>query len=286
MLMKLRPNNTVNAPLARCLSRLLSVSLCVCGVRSAAEFAETGSADRTSPGRKPVMRIGATQPRSRLINYRLVEPAEVLAHVDRSLGDLEQIVHRAGEAKCDALAFPEDTLGLGTWEAAHKAALNEVLPGAVERMLDRLGRAAAAHRMYLVCCNDSAEPDGTVHNTAFFLDRDGREIGRYHQVNLAIHESDRQRGDGFPVCQTSDLGGGSMIVSPRGDVLVEGQGPDDIAVAEIEPFGGREGGDAMNYQADMRARLFRERSPTAFAILTDPDPPVLAKVPGTLSIRE
>src|SRR5205823_13460290 len=63
-LMKFRPNNNVNAPIARYL--LLSVSLCVCGVVSAAEFAETGSADVTSPGRKSVMRIGAAQPRSRL----------------------------------------------------------------------------------------------------------------------------------------------------------------------------------------------------------------------------
>ena len=348
--MKTRPNNNVKAPLTRCLSRLLSVSLCVCGVLSAAEFAETGSADRTSPGRKPVMRIGATQPRSRLINYRLVEPAEVLAHVDRSLGDLEQIVHRAGEAKCDALAFPEDTLGLGTWEAAHKTALNEVLPDAVKRMLDRLGQAAASHRMYLVCCNDTIEPDGSVHNTAFFLGRDGKEVGRYFKVNMAIHELDRKRGDSFPVFKTTDLGGvgmlicydmvfpeaprclalggadiifyptlggaaigdddisraairtravenfvylvvsqrggGSMIISPQGKILVEAKGPDDIAIADIDPFGGRDGGDAMNHQTDMRARLFRERSPAAFGILTDPNPPVLAKVPETMTVAE
>ena len=350
MLMKFRPNNNVNAPLSRYLSRLLSVSLCVCGVVSAAEFAETSNAGLTSPGRKPVMRIGAAQPRSRLINYRLVNPAEVLARVDRSLGDLEQIVHRAGDAKCDALAFPEDTLGLGTWEAAHKAALNEVLPDAMKRMLDRLGRAAASHRMYLVCCNDTIEPDGSVHNTAFFLGRDGKEVGRYFKVNMAIHELDRKRGDSFPVFKTRDLGGvgmlicydmvfpeaprclalggadiifyptlggaaigdddisraairtravenfvylvvsqrggGSMIISPQGKILVEAKGPDDIAIADIDPFGGRDGGDAMNHQTDMRARLFRERSPKAFGILTDPNPPVLAKVPETMTVAE
>ena len=350
MLMKFRPNNNVKAPLARCLSRLLSVSLCVCGVVSAAEFAETGSAGLTSPGRKPMIRIGAAQPRSRLIGYRLANPAEVLAQVDRSLGDLEQIVHKAGEAKCDALAFPEDTLGLGTWEAAHKTALNEVLPGAVKRMLDRLGRAVASHRMYLVCCNDMIEPDGSVHNTAFFLGRDGKEVGRYFKVNMAIHELDRKRGDSFPVFKTADLGGvgmlicydmvfpeaprclalggadiifyptlggaaigdddisraairtravenfvylvvsqrggGSMIISPQGKILVEAKGPDDIAIADIDPFGGRDGGDAMNHQTDMRARLFRERSPAAFGILTDPNPPVLAKVPETMTVAE
>ncbi|MBM4035354.1 MAG: hypothetical protein FJ291_26730 [Planctomycetes bacterium] len=49
------------------------------------------------------MRIGAAQPRSRLIDWRL-KPAEALAQVDKSLGELEQIVHRAGNAGCDVLA--------------------------------------------------------------------------------------------------------------------------------------------------------------------------------------
>ena len=47
----------------------------------------------------------------------------------------------------------------------------------------------------------------------------------------------------------------------------------------------REGGDAMNVQRDMRARLFRERSPHAFQLLTSPEPPVLEKVPIDMSAR-
>jgi predicted amidohydrolase len=296
-----------------------------------------------------MIRIGATQPRSRLIDYRL-PPSEALARVDQSLAELEEIVHRAGEAGCDVVALPEDTLGLGHWEAANPAAMPEVMPAAVGRMLERLGQAAAAHRMYLVCCSDTVEPDGAVHNTAFFLGRDGREIGHYHKVNMPIHELHRTRGNTYPVFETPDLGGvgllicyemvfpeaprclalggadiifhvtlggaaigdgdisraafrtravenfvylvvsqrgsGSMIISPQGKILVEAEGPDTIAIAEIDPFGGRQGGDAMNWQEDMRARLFRERSPAAFALLSDPRPPVLAKVPETISIEE
>ena len=321
-----------------------------CGVLSAAESADAGDASRTTRGKRPPMRIGAAQPRSRLIDYRLENPAEVLTHVDDSLGELEKIVHKAGVLKCDALAFPEDTLGLGNWEAAHKLALREVLPEAVKHMLDRLGRAAASHQMYLVCCNDTIEPDGAVHNTAFFLGRGGKEVGHYYKVNMPIHELDRKRGDGFPVFKTPDLGGvgmlicydmvfpeaprclalggadvifhptlggaaigdedisraafrtravenfvylvvsqrggGSMIISPQGKILAEATGPDEIAIADLDPFGGRDGGDAMNHQVDMRARLFRERSPTAFGILTDPEPPVLAKVPETITVTE
>lgn len=310
---------------------------------SVASPAPTARSDRK-------VRIGATQPRRRLIDYRVRDPAQVLARVDASLHELEKLVHEAGEAGCDVVAFPEDTLGLGHWEAGNQELLAEVLPAAVDRMIERLGKAAASHRMYLVCCNDTVAADGSVRNTAFFLGRDGREIGRYDKVNMPIHELYKKRGPGFPVFQTPDLGtvgmlicydmvfpeaprclalggadiifhptlggaaiggeeisraafrtravenfvyivvsqrgSGSMIISPRGDILVEAEGPDTIAIASIDPSGGREGGDAMNHQRDMRARLFRERSPEAYGILTDPHPPVLEKAPATISVEE
>ena len=92
--------------------------------------------------------------------------------------------------------------------------------------------------------------------------------------------------ENFVYLVVSQRGGGAMIISPQGKIIVEAKGPDDIAVADIDPFGGREGGDAMNHQTDMRARLFRERSPAAFGILTDPNPPALAKVPETMTVAE
>ena len=81
-------------------------------------------------------------------------------------------------------------------------------------------------------------------------------------------------------------GSGSMIISPRGKIIAHAEGPDGLAVADIDPRGGRQGGDAMNHQRDMRARLFRERDPAAFGILTDPDPPVLQKVPIDITQQE
>jgi predicted amidohydrolase len=299
------------------------------------------------PGK--TVRIGSTQPKSRLIDWHLKDPAEVLARVETSLGELEGLVHKAGAAGCDVVALPEDTLGLGNWEQAHAELLGQVLPRAVARMLDRLGRAAASHHMYLVCCNDTFE-SGDVRNTSFFLGRDGREIGRYHKVNMPIGERDKKQGDGFPVFPTSDLGtvgmlicydmvfpeaprclalagadiifhptlggaaigdgdisraafrtravenfvylvvsergSGTLIISPQGKILAEGKGPDDIAIADIDPASGRSGGDSMNKQDDMRARLFRERSPAAYSILTDPNPPVLRKVPEVTTIAD
>lgn len=294
-------------------------------------------------------RVCAAQPAARLINWRL-EPSKVLEEVDRSLTALEQIVHRAGQAGCDVLALPEDTMGVLHWEMGNTERMNQVLPEAVTRMLTRLGKVAASYRMYLVCSSDVAEQDGSYRNTAFLLGRDGREIGRYYKVNLPLQESGRKRGDHFPVFETPDLGGvgmlicydmmmpeatrslalggadivfvptlggaafgerdmsraafrtravdnfiylvvshrggGAMIISPQGKVLAEGKEPNDIAMADINPFGGREGADALNSQTDMRARLFRERNPAAYGILTDPNPPVLKKIPEVTTAEE
>jgi hypothetical protein len=92
--------------------------------------------------------------------------------------------------------------------------------------------------------------------------------------------------ENFIYIVVSQRGSGTLILSPKGQILAEARGPDDLAIADIDPFGGREGGDAFNHQRDMRARLFRERHPPAFGILTDPDPPVLAKVPEATRVED
>jgi hypothetical protein len=57
-------------------------------------------------------------------------------------------------------------------------------------------------------------------------------------------------------------------------------------MAEIEPAGQREAGDAFNSQRDYRARLFRERVPSAYGILTDPHPPALDKLPKIIPTKD
>src|SRR6185503_16681344 len=99
------------------------------------------------------VRVAAAQPKARLIDWRL-PPAAALAKTGENLDELERLVHRAGEGRCDVVCLPEDTLGLGKWEAGNPQKLGEVLPEAVRQMTQRLGRAAASHHMYLVCCND------------------------------------------------------------------------------------------------------------------------------------
>jgi hypothetical protein len=73
-------------------------------------------------------------------------------------------------------------------------------------------------------------------------------------------------------------GGGAMVISPKGKIIATAEGPDGLAIAVIDPHGEREGGDALNSQRDMRARLFRERNPAAFGLLSANHPPVLEKV--------
>jgi predicted amidohydrolase len=304
----------------------------------------------SSPAQTNIVRVAAAQAAKRVISFRL-NPQEALTAVEKNLIELEHVVDRAGEAKCDALVFPEDTLGLLNWTGANETLAKDLLPQAVRRGFERLGNAAAHYRMYLVVCSDILETDGAIYNSAFLLGRDGKEIGRYHKVCPSWSEAGvRQRGDSFPVFPTTDLGtigmlicydlvvpetarclalqgadliffptmggaavgdddiglqalrvraaenfiwlvvaqrgSGAMIISPQGKIIARAEGPDGLAIADIDPQNGREGGDALNWQRDMRARLFRERNPEAFHILTDPNPPVLAKVPINQTSQE
>jgi predicted amidohydrolase len=315
---------------------------------SAAESEDSPQKTAPPPG---LLRVAAAQAQRRSIDWRLDSREKVLAAVDRNLDELEKIVLRAGAEKCDALALPEDTLGLLDWIGMHEAAAREILPAAVRRMLDRLGRAAAAQRMHLVVCSDLVDDTGAMHNTAFFLGRDGREIGRYQKVCPTWSESGaRARGTSLPVFETADLGtvgmlicydlvmpetarclalqgadviffptmggaavgdddiglqalrvraaenhvwlvvahrgSGAMIISPRGKIVARAEGADGLAIADIDPRGGREGGDSSNWQRDMRARLFRERNAAAFGLLTDPQPAVLDKAPIDITAQE
>lgn len=317
--------------------------------KSAAPTGGNGAARESQPKTKGLVRIAAAQTKNRMFDYKL-KPSEALAEVDRNLDAIEKVVVKAGEAGCDAVALPEDTLGLLKWEAGNMEHLQEVLPTAVARMLDRLGRAAAKYKMYLIVCNDTIDPKGTIHNTSFFLGRDGKEIGRYHKVNLPFAEQSRTPGNGFPVFETPDLGavgmlicydlvfpettrclalngadvvfvstmggaamgdeeislaafrtravdnflwlviakrsGGTMIISPKGKVVADTKEGDGLAIADIDPFGGRDGGDAFNKQPDLRGRLFRERIPAAYGVLVDSHPPALDKVKSNVTKEE
>src|SRR4051794_21742986 len=97
------------ATLLRVLAVYCLFAVCLYGDRVRAADAPA------APRGKSTLRIAAAQPRNRTIDFRLT-PAAALEQVNDSLGELERLVDKAGVAGCDALALPEDTLGLLKWE--------------------------------------------------------------------------------------------------------------------------------------------------------------------------
>jgi predicted amidohydrolase len=75
-------------------------------------------------------------------------------------------------------------------------------------------------------------------------------------------------------------GNHSLVLSPKAETLASGKDtPGQLVFADIDLSAGREAGDAHGgLTADFRARLFRERVPSAYGILMDPKPPVLKKL--------
>jgi len=77
-----------------------------------------------------------------------------------------------------------------------------------------------------------------------------------------------------------------MIISPQGKIVAKAEGPDGLAITDIDPRGQREGGDALNWQREHALPTVPRAEPEAFHILTDTNPPVLAKVPIDLTPQE
>jgi predicted amidohydrolase len=117
----------------------------------------------------------------------------------------------------------------------------------------------------------------------FFPTRGGAAIGG---GDIGVQALRVRAAENFIWLVVAQRGSGAMVISPQGEIVATAEGEDGLAIADIDPHGQREGGDAMNWQQDMRARLFRERNPGAFGILTDAHPPVLAKVPIGLTQAE
>ncbi|HZO86487.1 MAG TPA: nitrilase-related carbon-nitrogen hydrolase [Verrucomicrobiae bacterium] len=117
----------------------------------------------------------------------------------------------------------------------------------------------------------------------FFPTMGGAAIG---DDDIGVQALRVRAAENFIWLVVAHRGSGAMIISPQGKIIARAEGTDGLAIADINPRGQREGGDALNWQRDMRARLFRERNPEAFRILTDSHPPVLDKVPIGLTQQE
>lgn len=111
----------------------------------------------------------------------------------------------------------------------------------------------------------------------FHLTLGGASMG-VPEADLAAFST--RASENFIYLAVAFRGGNSMVIGPRGEILAEGgKAQDTIVAAQIDLAGGREAGDSLGgLTSDFRARLFRERNPAAYAILTDPSPPALDKL--------
>jgi len=158
-----------------------------------------------------LVKVAAIQNKRRTISYKVSTIEEALARVQDNLDELTALAQRAAEMGCHIIAFPEDTLGTLEWEAGHWDESAQFLAAAEKQMLARFGEIAASRGVYVICCNDCVE-DGLVYNTAILLGRDGREIGRYHKVNLPLSEKARTPGTDFPVFEAPGIGTIGMCI--------------------------------------------------------------------------
>lgn len=289
------------------------------------------------------VRVGAIQTQRRAISYKASTVEDALKEVRANLDELIALAERAAGMGCDIVAFPEDTLGTLEWEAGHWDEVTDFLRAAEQEMLTYFGEVATRHGMYIICCNDCVEKD-RVYNTAVLLGRDGREMGRYHKVQLPLTEQARARGTHFPVFEAPDIGtigmcicydmmfpettralalagaeivfhltmggaslvssdaslaafktraaenylyvvvafrnGGSLIINPKGEIPCRRRSRTRRhRLGRYRPLGGPGSrGRPRGITSDFRARLFRERVPSAYGILLDEHPPILEKL--------
>ena len=111
---------------------------------------------------------GSSVRRELHIDFRLTLE-EALNKVGAAIAKLTELIRKGGQAGCDVIVLPEDCLCTSAWENGNPEQTNELLHTAVDRMLERLGAAAAESGSYLICCNDRVDRDGKIRNTAFFL---------------------------------------------------------------------------------------------------------------------
>src|SRR3990172_9562115 len=97
--------------------------------------------------------------------------------VDRVL----RMIDEAGAQGADLMVLPEVWTGLGYSDDHPVQDLAEPVPGPTT---DRLAERARRHRAMIVGSLYERAPDGRFFNTAPFIDRDGRILGRYPQTHL------------------------------------------------------------------------------------------------------
>lgn len=115
----------------------------------------------------------------------------------------ESTVEAYSEERFDLVVTPE--CFLDGYAAAAKdwtpERFAQIAQDATSPYLARL-RALAERRRTFILFGYTEKRDGKFYNTALLVDRDGRELGRYHKTHLQNHDLRFAPGDDLPVFET------------------------------------------------------------------------------------
>lgn len=184
-----------------------------------------------------------------------------------------------GRVYCSAILIGRDGKEIGRYHKVHPPLHERSTPGKGFPVFDAPGVGTVG----MCICYDITMPETTRALTlagadiVFHITMGGASMASA-DASLACFKA--RAVENYIYLVSAHRSGGSLIISPKGEILAEGgQNPDAIVTADIDLAGGREAGDAHGgITSDFRARLFRERTPSAYSILLEEHPPIIDKL--------
>gem|GEM_PF-577768 len=184
-----------------------------------------------------------------------------------------------GRVYCSAILIGRDGKEIGRYHKVHPPLLEPSTPGDGFPVFEAPGVGTVG----MCICYDITMPETTRAlalagaDIVFHITMGGASMAG-PEASLACFKA--RAAENFIYLVSAFRGGGSLIISPKGEVLADGgHEPDAIVSAEVNLAAGRDAGDALGgVTADFRARLFRERNPRAYGLLMNENPPILDKL--------
>jgi len=184
-----------------------------------------------------------------------------------------------GLVYCSAILIGRDGKEIGRFHKVHPPILEASTPGDGFPVFEAPGIGTVG----MCICYDITMPETTRAlalagaDIVFHITMGGASMAG-PEASLACFRA--RAAENFIYLVSAFRSGGSLIISPKGEILAQGGGESDaIVTADVDLAAGRAAGDAHGgITTDFRARLFRERNPRAYGSLMDETPPILEKL--------
>ena len=185
----------------------------------------------------------------------------------------------SGRVYCSAILIGRDGKEIGRYHKVHPPIVERTTPGEGFPVFEAPGLGTVG----MCICYDITMPETTRAlalagaDLVFHVTMGGASLASAEASRACFRA---RAAENYIYLVVAHRGGGSLIISPQGEILAEGgREPDAIVTADIDVAGGREAGDAHGgLTSDFRARLFRERNPSAYGMLLRQHPPILDKL--------